>query len=88
MKRLAVFVLLGTGCLLVGVVPGLAKKSAAKRIIEAFEATVPGGEVLRFEIEEFSTDQDIQELAKTCAKGGKDAVDSALGKVEKGHCCR
>ena len=83
MKRLAVIVLLATG-LLVGVMPGLAKKKA-KPIIEAFEATVPGGQVLRFEIEEFSTNQAIQELAKAYAKGGKDAVESALGKVKNGH---
>jgi len=80
------FVLLATECLIVGVEPGLAKKKVAKPIIEVFEATVAGGEVLRFEIEEFSTDQDVQELAKAYAKGGKDAVESALGKVEKGHC--
>ena len=90
MKRLAIFglltfVLLATAYLVVGVVPSLAKKTPAKPIIETFEATLPGGEVLKFEIEEFSTDQDVQELAKAYAKGGKDAVESALGKVEKGH---
>ena len=83
MKRLAVVVLLATG-LLVGGMPGLAKKKA-KPIIEAFEATVPGGQALRFEIEEFSTDEAIQELANAYAKGGKDAVEGALGKVERGH---
>jgi hypothetical protein len=85
MTRLAVLLLLGTGCLLVGVVPGVAKKKPSKPIIETFEATAPGGEVLRFEIEEFSTDQDVQELAKVYAKGGKDVVESALGKIEKGR---
>jgi hypothetical protein len=86
MTRLAVLLLLGTGYLLVGVVPGVAKKKPSKPIIETFEATtVPAGEVLRFEIEEFSTDQDVQELAKAYSKGGKDAVVSALGKIEKGR---
>jgi hypothetical protein len=86
MKRLAVFALLGTGCLLVGVVPGVAKKKPAKPIIETFEAAnaISCG-VLRFEIEEFSTDQDIHELAQAYAKGGEDAVESALGKMEKGR---
>jgi hypothetical protein len=36
MKRLAVLALLGTGCLLVGVVPGGAQKKPAKPIIETF----------------------------------------------------
>ena len=81
MKRLAVLALLGTGwCLLVGVVPDLAQKKPAKPIIESFEATANGVGVLRFEIEEFSTDQDIQERAKAYAKGGQDAVEGALGK--------
>jgi hypothetical protein len=86
MKRLAVLALLGTGCLLVGVVPGVTQKKSAKPIIETFEATnaISCG-VLRFEIEEFSTDQDIQELAQAYAKGGEDAVESALGKMEMGH---
>jgi len=59
MKQLAMLVLLVTGLLLGGIVPGLAKKSA-KPIIETFEATVPGAGVMRVEIEEFSTDQDMQ----------------------------
>ncbi len=84
MKRLAVLALLGAGCLLVGVVPGVAEKKPPKPIIETFEATV-SGVVQRFEIEEFSTDQDIQELAQAYAKGGEDAVESALGKIEKGR---
>lgn len=84
MKRLALLALLGTGCLLVGVVPGVAKKPA-KPTIETFEATASGVGVLRFEIEEFSTDQDIQELAQKYARGGEDAVESALGKIEKGR---
>jgi hypothetical protein len=85
MRRLAVSLLLGAGCLLVGVAPGVTKKKPSKPIIETFEATAPGGEVLRFEIEEFSTDQDVQQLAKVYAKGGKDAVEGALGKSEKGR---
>jgi hypothetical protein len=84
MKRLVVLAILAAGCLLVGVVPGVAKKKPAKPIIETFEATASGVGVLRFEIEEFSTDQDIQELAQVYAKRGKDAVESALDKIEKG----
>jgi hypothetical protein len=36
MKRLAVLAVLGTGSLLVGVVPGVAQKKPAKPIIETF----------------------------------------------------
>ena len=64
MKRLAMLALLSQVGLLVAVVPCLAKKKPSKPVIETFEARILGGEVLRFEIEEFSTDQDIQELAK------------------------
>ncbi len=84
-KRLAMFLLLGAGCFLVGVAPGVAKRKSAKPIIETFEATVTGSGILRFEIEEFSTDQDIQELSQAYAKGGEEAVESALGKIEKGY---
>jgi hypothetical protein len=85
MKRLAIFALLATAYLLVVAVPGLSKKKPTKPIIETLEATIPGGEVLRFEIEEFSTEQDIQELKKAYAKGGKDDVEGALRKVERGR---
>jgi hypothetical protein len=83
MNRFLTLLVLGMGVLIV--VPGLAKKKPAKPIIEILEATVPGGEVLRFEIEESSTDEDIQELAKAYAKSGKDGVESALGKIDKGR---
>jgi len=61
------------------------QRLAKKPIIETFEARIPGGERLRFEIEELSTDQDVQELAKTYAKGGKDEVERDLRKLEKGR---
>jgi hypothetical protein len=78
-----VLALLGMGYLLVGDAPGAAKRPA----IETFAAVAgaSGAGTLRFEIEEFLTDQDIQELAQVYAKGGEDAVDSGLGKIEKGR---
>jgi hypothetical protein len=82
MRQLA---MLATGFLLVGIATGLAKKPA-KPIIETFEATVPGAGVMRVEIEEFSTDQDMQELARTYDERGKDAVESTLRRTEKGRC--
>lgn len=84
MKRRATLTLLGL-CVFVAVVPCLAKKKPPRPIIETFEAGTSGGEVLRFEIEEFSADQDVQELAKTYAKGGKDDVEHDLQKVDRGR---
>ena len=84
MQRNATFLLLSL-YLVATVVTCPAKKKSPKPIIEIFEASVPGGETLRFEIEEFSTDQDIEELAKTYNKGGKDDVERDLRKVEKGR---
>jgi tetratricopeptide (TPR) repeat protein len=73
------------GRLLAADQPYPATTKSRKPIIETFEARMPGGERLRFEIEEFSTDQDVQELAKTYAKGGKDDVERDLRKLEKGR---
>lgn len=84
MKRLAIMALIGTVGLLLGVAPGLAKKKPSKPIVETLEASLPDGRVLRFEIEEFSTDQDVQELGQMYSKGGKDSVEKALNKTEKG----
>ena len=83
MKRFATLVV--GMCLLVGVVPGVAKKKPAKPVIETFEATLTGLGVLRLEVEEFSTDQDVQELAQAYAKGGKDGVGRSLESNEKGR---
>jgi hypothetical protein len=84
MKRSAELLLLGI-CLLTAAVPSLAKKKAAKPIIEIFEATLAGHGVVRFEVEEFSTDQDLQELSQSYAKGGKDALENCLNRNEKGR---
>lgn len=82
MKR---FAALALGVCLVAVVPGAAKKKPAKPIIETFEATLPGHGVLRFEVEEYSTDQDVQELAQAYVKGGIATLESTLNKSEKGR---
>ncbi len=79
------FAALALGLCLVAVVPGAAKKKPAKPIIESFEATLVGHGMLRFEVEEYSTDEDVQELARSYAKGGIDALESSLDKSEKGR---
>lgn len=83
MKRLAALVV-GLS-LLISVLPGVAKKKPRKPVIESFEATLPGHAVLGLEVEEFSTDQDVQELAEAYAKGGKEAVEHSLERSEKGR---
>jgi len=75
MKRLAMFALLGTALLVA--IPGLAKKKPTKPVIETLEASFPGGEVLRFEIEECLTDQDIQ-IIKKCQGSITSALSLAL----------
>ena len=68
MQRFAALVV--GACLLVGAVPVAAKKKPHKPVIESFEATLPGHAVLGFEVEEFSSDQDVQELAQAYANLG------------------
>jgi hypothetical protein len=84
MKRFARSVLLGM-CLLVGV-PGVTKQ---KPVIETFEATLGGSlgvkGVLIFNVEEFSTEPDVKEFARTYMNDGKDALQKSLNHVQKGH---
>jgi hypothetical protein len=84
MKRLALFIFLVAGLLLVIATPGGAKKKPAKPVIETYEATVGQGTYLRFEIEELTTEQEMQELSQSYAKGGKEYFEHALNKTEKG----
>jgi len=85
LKRLAVLILLGISCLLLGAMPLVGKKKTDKPVIETFEAVAAGNQVMTFEIQDFSTEEEIQGLAQEYAKGGADAVEGALGKVEKGR---
>lgn len=88
MKRCAALVLFGM-CLLIGVVPGVAKKKPAKPIIETFEAKLSGSlgpkGTLIFQVQEFSTEPDVRQLAQTYANDGKDALQKFLNHIEKGH---
>ena len=84
MKRCSSLVVFGI-CLLVGVVPGVAKKKPAKQIIETFEAKLGGSlgpkGVLTFQVEEFSTEPDVRELAQTYANYGKGALLKSLNHI-------
>jgi hypothetical protein len=66
------------------VAPLAASKKPAKPVIEKFEATATGLGVLAFDIGEFSSDQDLQELRQAYEKGGEDALRHAARTMEKG----
>lgn len=83
-KRFSTFVLVAAACFAFAVAPVAAKKKPTRPVIEKFEATGTGGGVLTFDIEEFSTDEELQALREAYAKGGEDAVDDASHKMEKG----
>ena len=87
MKRSPVLSMLCVGCLLFDVIPGQGKKKPEKPVLESFDATVTPslGVGVNISIEEFSTEEEIQDLARTFSKGGGDAIESALGKVRKGY---
>jgi hypothetical protein len=87
MKRLPILSMLCVGCLLPCAIPGSGRRKPEKPVVETFEATVtpPLGTVLSISIEEFSTEEEIQDLAQAFAKGGEDGIESALGKVKKGY---
>jgi hypothetical protein len=70
-----------------GAVSVMGKKKPAKRVLERFVVT--SGSVfaagnLDISIEEFSTDSEMQNLQKVFETGGERALESALGKSEKG----
>jgi hypothetical protein len=88
MKRSPILSTLCVGCLLFGVIPGQGKKKPEKPVLESFDATVTpslGVFGVNISIEEFSTEEEIQDLARTFSKGGEDAIENALGKVRKGY---
>lgn len=88
MKRLIISVILGIVCLICVLSIASAKK---RPIIERIEANiyptprdVPNG-LVRIFIQDFSTDEELHDLAQVYADRGKDALESALGKFKKGY---
>jgi hypothetical protein len=88
MKRQITSAMLGVACLVGGVSTVPAKK---KPVVERIEARIypppvnlPNGGVTVV-IYEYSTDQELQDLAQAFAKRGKDGLGSALGKMKKGY---
>ncbi len=89
MKRKITLVMLVVACLFGGVGTLSAKK---KPVIERIEARVAPISVsvnsnrdVTIVIYEYSTDQELQDLAQVFARRGKDGLGSALGKMKKGY---
>jgi len=79
------------GCLIFGLGDSWAKEKVRKPIQERFEATISPVFVstpnsrLAIAIEEFTSDQELQDLAQTFLSRGKRALEDAMGKFKKGH---
>lgn len=89
MRRTLISTVLCTACLLLGVSVTFAKKKAEKPVQERFEATMSpafsSDNSVTVAIEEFSTDEEVQDLAQAFARGGADSLEKALGKIKKGY---
>jgi hypothetical protein len=62
----------------------VANKKAERAIQERFAATGANGDDLTVAIQEFSTEEEIQNLAQIFAQQGEGALQKALAKVKKG----
>jgi len=64
-----------------------AKKKPEAPVMETFAANFagPGAPSLTVAIQEFSTDDEVQELAQSYARGGEDSLRNAMGKNKKGY---
>jgi hypothetical protein len=88
MKRQITSVMLVVACLFGGLSAVFAKK---KPVIERIDARAAPTSIavgvdpnVRILVYEYSTDDDLQELALAFAKHGTDALNGALGKMKKG----
>jgi len=64
------------------------KKKPEAPVQESFGANIEGmagSPSLIVGIQEFSTDDEVQQLAQSYARGGEDSLVSALGKTNKGY---
>jgi hypothetical protein len=88
MKRQITSLTLLVACLFGGVSTVFAKK---KPVIENIQARLysppndPLNKEVRVAIYEYSTDQELQDLAQAFARRGKDGLVSALGRMKKGY---
>ena len=89
MKKPAILAILCVACLVLIAGWSFGKKKAEKPVQERFEATISpaisSNNRLSVAIQEFSADQEVQELARTFAAGGEGALGKTLGKIKKGH---
>jgi hypothetical protein len=89
MKRAAILAILGVASLILIAGWSFGKKEKEKPVQERFEAvmspSISTSDRVFVAIREFSTDQELQALARTFAQGGEKALEKALGKVNKGQ---
>jgi hypothetical protein len=74
--------------LLLGFSTGDAKKKPEEPVRESFVANIegfPGSPSLTVAIQDFSTDDEMRELAQSFARGGVDALRNAMGNSRKGY---
>ena len=87
MKRSLLLAVLSVTCWVL--VAGWSFGKKENPVQERFEATMnpplSSNNRLTVAIREFSSDQEVQEIAKTFAEGGEGALEKAFGKVKKGE---
>jgi hypothetical protein len=88
MKKHIISMAMLAALLLLGSCTADAKKKPEAPVRESFGANVEGmagSPSLTVAIQEFSTDEEVQQLAQSFARGGEDSLLSALGKSNKGY---
>jgi hypothetical protein len=89
MKRRAILAILGVTCAVLVAGWSFGIKENEKSFQERFEAvmspSLSANDRVSVAIREFSSDQELKELAQTFAKGGEGALQKALGKINKGR---
>jgi hypothetical protein len=88
MRKQIISVPMLVALLLFGTSAADAKKKPEAPVLESFVANVegePGSPHLTVAIQEFTTDDEVQELAQRYARGGEGSLRSALDKSKKGY---
>jgi hypothetical protein len=91
MTRLAIATVICVGCLIFGAGDCSAKKKRERPVQEHFEATISpvpmsvSGDRVAIAIEGFTSEQELQDLARTFLSGGKRTLRGAMGKMRKGY---
>ena len=89
MNRLLISTILCFTSLPLYIATSFAKEKGQKGVQERFDASIipplSSNNSLSVAIQEFSSEEEVQDLARTFAQGGKDGLDKALAKIKKGY---